>query len=63
MKYQVICGNIGTVHNGNNKKEALSIYLEYVKMSKDGYGRSSSEDVYLICNGEPIREYFGTNNN
>jgi hypothetical protein len=58
-KYQVIVGNIGTVYDDDDDQEALSIYIEYVKMSKDGYGRAGGEDVTLFEFGEPIEEHFG----
>jgi len=58
--YQVIVGNIGTVHEGTNKIHALKIHSEYVKNSKANYGRASGEDVTTFQDGEPIKEYFGT---
>ena len=58
MKYQVIVGNIGTAHDGNNKKVALKHYKEYVHISKEPYGRASGEQVSLVMNGEPIMDYI-----
>lgn len=52
--YEVIVGNIGKVHEGNSKAEALKIYNEYVKMSKDGYGRAAGEGVDLYNSGNDI---------
>ncbi len=63
MKFQVIVGNIGQVYIGKNKQIAKKDYADYVKFSKDRYGRASGEDVTLFEDGEPIREYYGTNSN
>ena len=58
--YEVIVGNIGTVHQGHNRKEAEKVFTFYVKDSKTGLGRSGGEAVTLMRDGEPIREYEGT---
>ena len=58
MKYQVIVGNIGTAHDGNNKKVAQKHYKDYVNISKEPFGRASGEQVSLIMNGEPIMDYI-----
>ncbi len=55
--YEVICGNIGTVHTGTNRKAAEKCYNFYVADSKTGLGRSGNEPVYLMKDGEPCREY------
>lgn len=56
-KYQVICGNIGTVYMGNDEAEALRIYDEYREQSSNGYGRAAYERVYLMEDGS-IRDEF-----
>ena len=59
-RYQVIVGNIGQVYNGNNKREALRTYKQYVRQSIE---RSSmwtqGEPVTMFSNGEITAEYFG----
>jgi hypothetical protein len=56
--YEVIVGNIGTVHTGHNRRAAVRKYNYYVKDSMTGLGRSGNEQVVLTKNGEPIVEYF-----
>ena len=58
--YEVIVGNIGTVYSGPNGFEAHTKFQVYAGQSKTGYGRASGEDVTIMRNGEPIKEYFGT---
>lgn len=58
--YEVIVGNIGTVHDGFNKAAALKDYTHYVTASKSPYGRASGEDVTLWRDGEIIKEHIGT---
>lgn len=53
MRYEVIVGNIGTVHSGSNKSEALKHWREYVRQSKTGTGRAGHEPVTLMIDGEP----------
>jgi hypothetical protein len=57
--YEIIVGNIGTVHSGHDRAEADAKFDYYVADSKTGLGRSGDESVYLTENGEPIREYQG----
>jgi len=59
-KYVVNVGNIGNI-DCESKEDALKTYNEYVQQSKSGYGRASGESVILLEDGEPIKEYFGTN--
>ena len=44
-QYDVIVGNIGSVHRGTNKQEATNGFREYVSQSKAGVGRAGGEDV------------------
>jgi hypothetical protein len=62
-RYEVIVGNIGTVYDGSNKKEAVRTYNIYVRQSKANYGRASGEDVYLMLNGDIDREHHGNEEN
>jgi hypothetical protein len=55
--YELIVGNIGSVHQGCNRREAMRRYRAYVKDSQTGLGRSGNEPVVLMNNGEPIMEY------
>jgi hypothetical protein len=56
-EYQVVVGNIGTVYDGPDVIQATLHYENYVKQSKSGYGKASSEPVTLMQDGEPIREH------
>ena len=55
--YQVIVGNIGTVHEGNNPATARGVYDEYKQQSQSGYGRAAGEPVTMFKDGEPHVEY------
>ena len=57
--YEVIVGNIGSVHEGHNRKEAEKVFTFYVKDSKTCLGRSGGESVTLFQDGEPIRDHEG----
>lgn len=57
-RYEVIVGNVGTVPVGNELSEAESVFDDYVKMSAAEIGRAAGEDVVLMEDGEPIKEYF-----
>jgi len=59
-KYVVNVGNIGNI-TCETMAEAEKTYKEYVSQSKSGKGRASGEDVILMVDGEPMKEYFGTN--
>jgi hypothetical protein len=58
--FEVVVGNIGTVYSGTNLSEATTHFDEFVEQSKLGNCRASGEDVTLMKNGEPMREYSGT---
>ncbi len=62
-QYIVIVGNVGTVFNSTNKKDAIAIYKEYVKMSDSSRGRIGGEGVVLFCDDEPLYEHFGALHN
>lgn len=57
MRYQVIVGNVGTVYDGDNVAVAIYRYAAYKDASRDGIGRSASEPVTLMRDGEIWREY------
>lgn len=55
--YEVIVGNIGTVYNGRDEKEARKDFATYMQQSIDNYGRAGRESVVLMKDGEIIEEY------
>jgi hypothetical protein len=58
MKYEVLCDNIGLVHQGDDLTEARQVYNQYVVKSKEGEGRAAGEDVTLLEDGEPIAHHL-----
>lgn len=58
-KCEVIVGNVGTVHSGNNYVNACKVYGEYKRLSKGTQGQVSGEDVCLMVDGEIKLEYVG----
>ena len=56
--YEVIAGNIGTVYNGPYKDRADAVYNEYKELSKKDYGRAAGENIMILSDGEPIKEYM-----
>ena len=63
MIYYVVVGNIGTVHTGKNKKDALKAFNEWSKLSKDGYGNAAGESVTLFDLDGIINEFVGALDN
>ena len=59
-EHVVVVGNIGTVFTGSTRKYARQAYKDYVKLSKDGYGRAAGESVTRFVDGKIIQEYVGT---
>jgi len=47
-KFEIIIGNIDTVHEGNNYMKACTVYTQYVKASKAGIGRASRKSVIML---------------
>lgn len=58
--YEVIVGNIGSVFRGNQSKEAGQAFREYKEQSKTNYGRAAGEDVIMMINGHPSKEFIGS---
>jgi len=56
-RYEVMVGNVGTVHRGDDAKKAAELYDVLVDESKTGGGRASGEPVYLFDSGVLVREY------
>jgi len=59
-KYEVIVGNIGTVHTCNNPVDACRVYGDYKKQSEANIGRASGESVVVMEDHEFYMEYVGT---
>lgn len=57
--FEVIVGNVGTVHTGNDYATARKEYCIYVDVSKAGVGRAAGESVYLMKDGEPVMAHQG----
>lgn len=58
--YEVIVGNVGSVHLGKRRTEALKRYKSYVESSKEHAGaRCYGEDVTLLVDGEITQEHTG----
>ena len=55
--WEVSVDNVGIVFIGENGFNAIKCFNECVSLSKQGYGRMSNENVYLIKNGEINKEY------
>jgi len=60
MSYQLIVGNIGTVHASTSLTAALLHFREYQSQSESGIGRAGGENVTLLKHGEPVKEFIGT---
>ena len=56
--YEVIVGNLGTVHSGKSELSARKVFAEYVKKSLTGQGRASGEEVTILKDGEPIKTHY-----
>lgn len=59
MRYQVTVGNIGKVYDGNSFRKAHQAFAEYVRQSRDGYGRAAGESVTFWQDGEPTGDWIG----
>lgn len=56
--YSVIVGNLGNVHEGFNARNARKAFASYVSDSKANYGRAAGENVTLMREDEPVKEYY-----
>jgi hypothetical protein len=58
--YEVVVGNVGSVHFGKRRAEALKRYKSYVQSSKEqSVARCYGEDVTLLVDGEITQEHMG----
>ena len=60
MKYEVVVGNLGSVHAGSNGRTARQIFVDYCNASVKGWGRAAGESVTLFRDDEIVEEYIGT---
>lgn len=60
--YEVVVGNIGTVHTTNNPIDAKRVYGIYKKQSQGESGRAGGEDVTIFKDGDVFLEFTGTLN-
>lgn len=59
-RYEVIVGNVGTVHDSVYQRDAEQVYVDYVARSQNGLGRAAWESVILMVDGEIVQEHTGT---
>jgi hypothetical protein len=58
--YEVVVGNVGSVHFGKRRTDALKRYKSYVEASNEQLGaRCYGEDVTLLVDGEIEQEHLG----
>ena len=54
-----VVGNVGIIQPDLNRKaKAVALFNEMKRQSLVGYGRSSNEEVTLLCDGEPIMSHI-----
>ncbi len=58
-QYEVVVGNVGSVHEGSDREEAEDVFYEYVELSKARRGRASGEDVALFEDDDVLIEHVG----
>jgi hypothetical protein len=58
--YTVVVGNIGVIHRGTRKSDALLIARIYEARSKSGHGRCAGRSVVVFRDKEMIASYAGT---
>ena len=57
--YEVIVSNCGNVYRGDSELQANRVFVECRERSVHGVGRMGGEDVTIMRDGEPVKEYFG----
>ena len=55
-EYEVVVGNLGTVHASTSRIEALNTFNRYAELSVKGYGRVAHEPVTLMRDGDIYKE-------
>ena len=58
-EYIVNVGNVGNIVCAS-EQEALKTFNEYVRQSKSTSGRAAGEEVVLLKNGYPIKDFVGS---
>jgi hypothetical protein len=58
--YELIAGNVGMVHQGNDKEMAHCLFVDYVERSQSGRGRAAGEPITLLKNGEILLDFLPT---
>lgn len=60
-QYSVVVGNVGEIQ-ATSLSNAEEIYRDYIELSSrhGGVGRAAGEDVTLLSDGYPIREFIGS---
>jgi hypothetical protein len=54
--YEIIVGKVGTIYQGTSKRNASREYREACAIVHLP-GRARGEQVTMLCDGEPVREY------
>ena len=57
MAYEVIVGNVGTVHYGETEADAREAFDAYKALSEHGGGRAAGEPVTLLRDGDVLDEH------
>lgn len=56
-RWQVIVGNVGTVYDGPDKRDAMATWNTYKSDSIRMVGRAAGEQVSVMCDDHIFREY------
>jgi hypothetical protein len=56
-KFELIVSNVGLVYQGDQRKQALSMFELYVSYTQQGYGTVNGESVTLMDGGDVAKEY------
>lgn len=57
--YEVIVGNVGKVHDGDDEQAARTVFDSYARQSVHALNRVTGESVWLYRDGEIVDEYVG----
>lgn len=58
MKYTVVVGNVGQVHESTSGTNAWQDFISYRALSATGMGKVGGEPVTLMGDGEIIKEHL-----
>jgi hypothetical protein len=62
-EYSVVVGNIGVVHVGKDKKDAIDAYELYIRLSDLDVGRAGGEAVAFFIGDDLEMEHAGKRRN